>query len=323
LLKKAIIELQKPQSKMQTREQKSLQQQKRIENDGHSSLQPPPFQLKAYDGGKDKKKGKHEEPKRSLGHSLRYRKADIKGPIAESDAAGKDCDKFSPNDVEQGNLGDCYLMASLASLARTEPATLEKMITPKPDGSYDVKLVEMEAAGAPVWTTVNVTSNFVTNRKGEEQYAQSGDQGELWVMLVEKAYSQLKGGYPAIDGGYSVDALATLTGRGSDRIAHGSSPKALLEGLAEAQKAGQAMTASTPDKFADKEENRKMEDLGVFTGHCYSLVGVEVAAGTVELQNPWYPSKSITLTVEDYRKGFEYTRILDKPEPSAEEKKEE
>jgi hypothetical protein len=46
----------------------------------------------------------------------------------------------SYNDVDQGQLGDCSFMASLASVAALDPNFIYEMITDNHDGTYTVRL---------------------------------------------------------------------------------------------------------------------------------------------------------------------------------------
>jgi alpha-tubulin suppressor-like RCC1 family protein len=92
-------------------------------------------------------------------------------------------------DINQGSLGDCYLMAALGAIANTRPAVINNMFTANSNGTYGVTFYK---AGAPVYSTVN--NSLAVNTSGK--LALAGDvnkslTGELWVSLAEKAYTQL------------------------------------------------------------------------------------------------------------------------------------
>jgi hypothetical protein len=44
------------------------------------------------------------------------------------------------------------------------------------------------------------------------KYARSGNVGETWVPLIEKAYAKFHGDYASLDGGFLSDAIEDLTG---------------------------------------------------------------------------------------------------------------
>ena len=53
---------------------------------------------------------------------------------------------------------------------------------------------------------------------------------ELWPMLIEKAYAKFYGGFKAIDGGQSHNAMADLTGGYGESISLDDSKKEIADG---------------------------------------------------------------------------------------------
>ncbi len=138
----------------------------------------------------------------------------------------KDTRAVSANDVTQGSLGNCYLMATLASVAHATPGRIQKMIGkgPKP-GSWWVTF--KSADGKPP-RRVLVDNVFPARVTGKPMFAQVGDQQgdtrELWPMILEKAFVQLQGkkSYGEIRGdnmagrGNAYSTLPLFTGRRSE-----------------------------------------------------------------------------------------------------------
>ncbi len=141
------------------------------------------------------------------------------GPLAVKGAG--DAHEFSPNDVNQGALGDCYFLAALMTLAHTKPELLKNAVTAKDDGTYDVKLYKRKGLfkNKLEAQTINVNTQFVVYKGTSiNAYAQGGDRDpatfdqEMWPRLIEKAYAQMRGSYDSIDGGLESVALEALTG---------------------------------------------------------------------------------------------------------------
>jgi Calpain family cysteine protease/Domain of unknown function (DUF4157) len=127
--------------------------------------------------------------------------------------------KPTMDDIQQGALGDCYLLAAMASVVQRDADHFIRHMKDNLDGTVTVRLYS--AVDTPLLVTVDKT---VVGQK----YAKN----TLWVKLLEKAYvaSGLKTKtigdgndkrYSDIAGGASDEALMHLTGRGSETFALG------------------------------------------------------------------------------------------------------
>lgn len=155
------------------------------------------------------------------------------GQIATRGAG--DENEFSANDINQGAIGNCYLLAALMALADTRPDVLRNAIQgPLADGSYNVR-IHTGFGDDPkvplVPKVVNVSPNFYVNKTsvimngqpeavgdpGELTFARGGDRDaagneELWVKLIEKAFAAEAGSYANLDAGFPAHVLEALTG---------------------------------------------------------------------------------------------------------------
>lgn len=104
--------------------------------------------------------------------------------------------KIEPNDILQGNLGDCYLLSTLAAIAEYPNRIKRLFISPETNqnGIYAVNLV---------WRGANIQvilDDFVPVDKKNEAYFLKSRNAELWVILLEKAWAKLHRNYHRLDG---------------------------------------------------------------------------------------------------------------------------
>jgi len=223
-----------------------------------------------------------------------------------------DKDEVEMNDVRQGRLGDCYFVASLAALAKTDPELIKSRVKDNGDGTYTVLFFE---GGAVV-----VDNTFPTDASGEPVYASPDDRSsegvELWVMLIEKAWAKLKGGYEQIRGSKvrmkSKDAMEAVSGRKTRVVYLSSGSKdTIFATISAALQKGAAVTAGTRAKNElSVEEWGKARKLGIYANHMYAVVSVDVNKGEIHLYNPWGAEYKVSpLSAEDFVKYYDHVNL--------------
>ena len=122
-------------------------------------------------------------------------------------------DQIRPQDVKQGQVGDCWLMASIAAVA-SHPELIKKLFNTKhvtEDGKYSISLYD---AGAHEWTSM-VIDEFLPcrlqNGKPAPLFAKPLGE-ELWAVLLEKAFAKFCYSWGKLAGGDSWFALQAMTG---------------------------------------------------------------------------------------------------------------
>lgn len=184
----------------------------------------------------------------------------------------------SEEDVIQGGVGDCYLMASLASTALADPNRIEQMITDLGDGTYAVRFYRGSVA-----KYVRVDSSLPMKSSGSLAYAQLGEDGSLWAALVEKAYAIFRGNgrsYAGLSGGFIEEADAAIGMKYIRKNAFASSGS-MMRWLDDQLDAGKSVGIGTKGKTS-----------GAVVGlHAYSVVKMSTdedgnLTGVV-LRNPW------------------------------------
>ncbi len=127
------------------------------------------------------------------------------------------------DDVHQGTVGDCYLMAGLSGLARSHPEFIKQMVVDLGDGTYAVRFY---SNGQP--QHVRVDGDMWTDNYGTLRYARLGGDGANWVPIVEKAWAFFRrnlGSYESIRGGDTL-ADAPALGVTWERLTKTQTPSA-------------------------------------------------------------------------------------------------
>jgi hypothetical protein len=218
----------------------------------------------------------------------------------------------SNTDVRQGQVGDCYLVASLAEAALVDPAIITSMFIVNGDGTYTVTFYnygQAEYVTVDSFLSTNGSGNLIFAGRGQH-YLDAGN--ELWVALAEKAYVQAnqfgwirpglpgngQNAYSAIDGGYIATALGHVSGQTTIAFASASTA-ANFTTMVNAFDAGELVA------FASKSTTAPGS--GIVGAHAYAVVGYDLTAQTVTLYNPWGPEYGLlTLTWAEIGESFSY-----------------
>lgn len=114
---------------------------------------------------------------------------------------------IQPNDIKQGYLGDCYFLAGLAALAQ-RPDRIFNLFLLRSKNEVSFYSVKMLYKGK--WRIVDLDDSvpFVFSTPAFSRSV----EGELWVILLEKAWAKLYGSYKQIEAGFPDEPLHDLTG---------------------------------------------------------------------------------------------------------------
>ena len=125
------------------------------------------------------------------------------------------------NDIAQGQLGDCWLMATIAAIADVNGHIEHLFLTREVSkcGYYKIKLYDIFNESAPKWTVVTIDDRIpVATGTTTPLFAKPSGR-ELWVLLLEKAFAKLMGSYYKMDGGHPAQAMRVFTGNSPVRYA--------------------------------------------------------------------------------------------------------
>jgi hypothetical protein len=217
----------------------------------------------------------------------------VNEPVAAVSYSAANGSLFSANgpvftDVEQGSVGDCWLLASLAEAAARQPNLIRNMFID--DGTNLVNGQTVE-----VWTVgffTNGAVNYVTvdtELPSDGWYYDRPANGVLWAALAEKAYAEANGSgmvqtatpssnsYRALNAGYAWWALTAITGQPASGFAIDPS------NAASALQAGELVVLST----------NSPQSSYIVPSHCYALVGYDPSSSApFKVYNPWGTNSS-------------------------------
>ncbi|MDQ3438734.1 MAG: calpain family cysteine protease, partial [Planctomycetota bacterium] len=187
-----------------------------------------------------------------------------------------------PTDIAQGQIGDCYLLATLASLAQQEPTLIRQSITELGDGTYAIRF---QRDGLPVYVRVDADLPTYSDVSPTPIYAKLGAQDSLWAALIEKAYAFFRTGagtYQSLHAGWMSEVFAALGTVGQTIWRSAGVPTDLLALLRTELDAGAAITWATSTIPAG---------VPLVDAHAYSVETVTLdgdgVAVSVTLRNPW------------------------------------
>lgn len=190
----------------------------------------------------------------------------------------------SADDVKQGQIGNCYFLATVAGAADVSPESIRTMMTDLGDGTFAVRFM----TGASTAKFYRVDNDLATYSATSTTpaYAKLGGQGSMWVAVAEKAFAfhrRSQGTYASINGGWMNEAFTAVggTNQTSKWREDVGGTEAFLNWVEGQLNTGNMVTLGVLDYKGS---------LNLVSGHAYTVNAVQTLAdGTKQLviRNPW------------------------------------
>jgi hypothetical protein len=186
-------------------------------------------------------------------------------------------------DEFQGQLGDCYLISSLGTIADSNAAAIENMFVDNGDGTFTVRFYAGTTADY-----VTVDRMLPTTSSGAFAYADYGANyanaaNSLWIPLAEKAYAEWNqtgkegrdglNAYGSLESGWMDAVDAQVLGQSATNYSMTSTTE---QNAINALAANEAVTIGT-----------STANYGLVASHAYGITGYDASTGTFTLYNPW------------------------------------
>lgn len=194
---------------------------------------------------------------------------------------------IDPNDIFQGQLGNCWFMHAASAIAK-RPHRLERVFLNDELSNNGIYGCQLYPLGVP--TTVTIDDVIPLDEAGNSPFAKVSEDKALWGVLIEKCFAKLNGNYEAIVAGDPRSSIQVLSGSPSQRYKHTDiTAIELFNKIKAADGTNDMISASTPG-----QDNQNRTATGLAQNHVYTVLDVHEVVNergqTVRLlriRNPW------------------------------------
>lgn len=143
----------------------------------------------------------------------RWRRQDTGDLFADAPITG--------DDIDQGGVGDCWMLAKLAALAESDPDWVREHVRRNDNGTVSVTFYD--DSGAP--HEVTVTDKQPVDDDGRQVFSGNDGTGDRWADYYEKAFALASDhghddgpGYGGIESGRASDGARLMTGNEAEAV---------------------------------------------------------------------------------------------------------
>jgi calpain-15 len=206
-------------------------------------------------------------------------------------------ENVKPGDVSQGQIGDCYFMATLSALAAFHPQIISDMFITKEFNEAGIYAMKVYVNGH---RQVVVVDDYIPYYKWARAPAFAKKETlNIWPILIEKAWAKVCWCYEGIISGHAKEALEFLLPYQNEDVSLKYSiedAKKIWIQIHGAIKERHIITCSgNKDGTGEtiKNEEKIVTNIGLITNHCYAITGIYSFSfkgekiNLLKILNPW------------------------------------
>ena len=196
---------------------------------------------------------------------------------------------ISVQDINQGYIGNCWIMAAISALAEV-PSRVDNIMISDDFEDAGIYAMNMYSLGVPYTQIVDDYMPMWLD-SNDTVFAGVGKDGSAWGAVVEKMFAKFYGNYEHIIGGWMVYAVAALNGSPFSEMTHaGADKQAIWNYVDTANQDTDIITAGSNFCGSDSQTTYQ----GVACSHAYTVIHSATITRTdgtsvqlMQVRNPW------------------------------------